>query len=485
MGADPGTASGQQGIRGLESISYLPAGPTVERFHSSNAFVRGLMGPVGSSKSTACCIEILSRAQEQKAFNGVRRSRWAVIRNTYPELKSTTIKTWTDWASGAVMKWDAPISSTINGMLADGTKLEMEVFFLSMDRPEEIGKLKGLELTGVWLNEAVELPKAALDIATQRVGRYPGQRYGGPSWTGVIMDTNPPDDDSWWYRLAEKERPKGYEFYKQPGGLKEVNGEYLPNEGAENIQNLPGGYEYYFRQIAGKQKEWIKVFLLGNYGTIADGRPVYPEWNDEVHCRKASPYPDLPLLLGFDYGLTPACAVCQISPRGQLLVLDELFAKDMGIRQFARDIVRPFLALNFPKHSFQAVGDPAGMSRSDTDEKTCFMELAEEGIAAVPAITNTFIGRREAVAKYLTRLIDGKPALMLDPKCDILRRGFNGRYQYKRLQVPGQERYKDIPDKNDYSHLQDALQYAALHSTTMNNTQEWSKKIEYPQRQFT
>jgi hypothetical protein len=132
----------------LDSIDYVPAGPTVERFHASNAFVRGLMGPVGSSKSTACCIEILSRAQEQKAFQGVRRTRWAVIRNTYPELKSTTIKTWTDWAAGAVMKWDAPISSTIKGQLADGTMMEMEVFFLSMDRPEEIGKLKGLELTG-------------------------------------------------------------------------------------------------------------------------------------------------------------------------------------------------------------------------------------------------------------------------------------------------------------------------------------------------
>jgi hypothetical protein len=54
--------------------------------------------------------------------------------------------------------------------------MEMEVFFLSMDRPEEIGKLKGMELTGVWLNEAVELPKAALDVATQRVGRFPAQR---------------------------------------------------------------------------------------------------------------------------------------------------------------------------------------------------------------------------------------------------------------------------------------------------------------------
>src|SRR5690242_21830304 len=124
------------------------------------------MGTVGSSKSTACCIEILSRAQEQKPFNGVRRTRWAIIRNTYPELKSTTIKTWTEWAAGAVMKWDAPITSLMTGDLPDGTKMEMEVFFFPVDRPEEIGKLKSLELTGAWINEAGELPKAVFDMVT-------------------------------------------------------------------------------------------------------------------------------------------------------------------------------------------------------------------------------------------------------------------------------------------------------------------------------
>lgn len=464
----------------MDSISYIPAGPTVERFHASNAFVRGLMGPVGSSKSTACCIEILSRAQEQKAFLGVRRTRWAIIRNTYPELKSTTIKTWQEWAAGCVMKWDAPITGTISGKLKDGTQMEMEVFFFPVDRPEEIGKLKSLELTGAWINEAGELPKAVFDMVTQRVGRFPPARQGGPTWTGVLLDTNPPDDDHWYFRLAEREKPKEWEFFRQPGGLVERDGAYAPNPNAENVKNLPGGHEYYLRQVPGKAREWIKVFLLGNYGTIADGRPVYPEWADDIHCRPVVADPGLPLLLGFDYGLTPACAICQVSPRGQLLVVDELFAKDMGIRQFARDVVRPHLAMNYPGMSFQAVGDPAGMAKSQNDEKSCFMELAEEGIACSPASTNAFVGRREAVAKYLTRMTDGKPCLMVDPKCDMLRRGFNGRYQYRRLQVVGQERFKDVPDKNDYSHLQDALQYAALYSTTMNNSTEWSEPIAYP-----
>ena len=202
------------------------------------------MGPVGSSKSSACCMEVFTRACEQKAFLGVRRSRWAVIRNTYPELKSTTIKTWMEWFGFAQMRYDSPITSLINLPLPDGTKVELEVMFFPMDRPEEIGKLKSLELTGAWINEVGEMPKAVLDMCTQRVGRFPAVRFGGPSWTGVVMDTNPPDDDHFYYRMAEKEHPKDWAFFRQPGGLLEMGGELKANPLAENIENLPGGHEY-------------------------------------------------------------------------------------------------------------------------------------------------------------------------------------------------------------------------------------------------
>ena len=468
----------------MESIDYSPPGPIAGEFVEDRSEVSLIEGPVGSGKTVATLMKGFMVSAQQKAFRGVRYSRGMFLRNTYPELKSTVIKSFQDWfpESIAPIRWDAPISARMNFPLADGTKLDCEIYFMSFDRPDDIGKLKSLEVTWAGLSEANELSKTALDMATQRVGRYPSARVGGPSWYGVFGDTNMPDDDHFLYRLFEVEKPKGYKLFRQPGGLIERGGEYFANPEAENIPNLPGGHEYYFRQLAGKTKEWIKVFLLAQYGTISDGKPIYPEWNDDIHVKKVSPYAGRTLLLGFDYGLTPACAVCQISPRGQLIVLAELFAKDMGIRQFARDVVKPFLAMNFHGYSFQAAGDPAGMARSDTDEKTCFMELAEEGIACVPAPTNTFVGRREAVAKYLTRLVDGQPAFLLDPSCDMLRRGFNGRYQYRRLQVVGEERYKDVPDKNDFSHLQDALQYAALHSMNMNQGSDWSTKIKYPEK---
>ena len=68
--------------------------------------------------------------------------------------------------------------------------------------------------------------------------------------------------------------------------------------------------------------------------------------------------------------------------------------------------------------------------------------------------------RREAVAGALNRLVDGKPGLVISPACKVLRKGFAGGYHFKRVRVTGDERYHDVPDKNAYSHVHDALQYA-------------------------
>ena len=70
--------------------------PTVGRFFNSDSFVRGLMGPVGSGKSYACCAEIFRRAVQQRPSprDGIKFSRFAIVRNTHPMLRTTTLKTW-------------------------------------------------------------------------------------------------------------------------------------------------------------------------------------------------------------------------------------------------------------------------------------------------------------------------------------------------------------------------------------------------------
>jgi hypothetical protein len=56
----------------------------------------------------------------------------------------------------------------------------------------------------------------------------------------------------------------------------------------------------------------------------------------------------------------------------------------------------------------------------------------------------------------------GKPAFMLGPKAKMVRKACSGGYKYKRMQVSGQERFQDKPDKGRYSHVADAVQYLVL-----------------------
>jgi hypothetical protein len=229
---------------------------TVGRFLRSEAFVRAIVGPVGSGKSSGCVVEILRRAAEQAPGpDKVRRTRFAIIRNTYRELKDTTRKTFEQWIPQQLGRWhEQDFTFTMDRPMGDGARMHCEVLFRALDRPEHVKKLLSLELTGAYVNEARQVPKAILDVLCSRVGRYPSKAQGGPSWFGVWMDTNPWHTGHWGYRLFSKERPEGFALFEQPSG-------FAPN--AENLENLPAGY--YDRQRAGKDSEWVAEYLEGRY----------------------------------------------------------------------------------------------------------------------------------------------------------------------------------------------------------------------------
>lgn len=437
----------------MRTIEYTPS-PTLAEFHASNAFVRGIRGPIGSGKSVGCCWEIYTRAMEQAPGpDKVRRSRWVVTRNTYGELSTTTLQTWLDWFPEDIVgkvTHGAPITQTCKFQHEDGTTVHLEIWFLALDRPDHVKKLLSMELTGGWMNEAREQPKAILDALTGRVGRYPSKRDGGASWFGVILDTNPPDTDHWWYRLAEEQQAEGFEFFSQPSG----DG---PN--AENTENLPASY--YQRLRAGKTDEWIKVYVRGDYGYIVDGRPVYPEFRDAMHVREFDIVRGLPLYGGMDFGLTPAGVFAQRMPNGQIRIHNELVTEDMGVVRFA-EAWHTMAQEVYPGMEFARItGDPAGNARND-DERTTFDILKANRVPAVPASTNDFTLRRESFALPMTRLVDGEPRILIHPQCRRLRKALAGGYQFKRVMVTGADRYHDQPDKNMHSHVAEAAQYLVL-----------------------
>ena len=464
--------------------------PTVASFFRSKAFVRGLMGPVGSGKSYACCAEIFKRAVEQRPSprDGIKYSRFAIVRNTHPMLRTTTLKTWLELLPEHVwgpVKYSPPITHHIKLPPREGAAgIDMEVIFLALDDPKDVRKLLSLELTGAWVNECRELPKAVVDGLTHRVGRFPTKADGGPTWRGVILDTNPMDDDHYYYKLAEKERPSGrygWEFFRQPGGVIEVDIEDLPqdmpeaqgythqagrwwrtNPEAENLKNLPNGY--YDQLLGGKNLDWIRCYAEGKYTFVQEGRPVWPEYNDAMMAADLEPEPNVPIQIGLDFGLTPAAIFAQKMPTGRWHVLHELVTFDMGLERFC-SMLKSELASRFSGFETMVWGDPAGSQRDQIFETTAFDHLKTHGIIARPTATNEFRTRREALAIPMGRLIDGKPGFMIDRKCMRLRKSLNGGYHFKRIAMgAGQERFRDTPNKNEHSHVGDAAGYCLLGS---------------------
>jgi hypothetical protein len=58
-------------------------------------------------------------------------------------------------------------------------------------------------------------------------------------------------------------------------------------------------------------------------------------------------------------------------------------------------------------------------------------------------------------------MADGKPAHLIDPGARHLINALRGGYRYK-IKTSGQ--VDDKPEKNEYSHVADAHQYACLHA---------------------
>lgn len=447
---------------------YAPQGATLERYildRGRRVFIRG---PLGSGKTNASCWKLfrfLCAQEPDKA--GVRKSRWAAIRNTYPDLMGTTVKDWTEMFGdlGRFVKGGLePPTHTMVFALEDKTVVNAEVVFMALDRAEHVRKLRGTQLTGAWLNETKELPFAVIQMIDLRVGRYPMEVE--PTWFGIIGDTNASDTDHWYYRLAEVDRPEGWTFYAQPGGLVRAGPEapWEFNPEAENVANLPGRSAYYTDGAQGKTEDWIKVNLANQYGFAMDGKPVYPDYNDSLHCREFEFVSDWGLHLGLDFGLTPAALFMQRTPWGQWRAVDELVTEDTGVLRFAGQL-KLRIAEKYqgvPIHSI--TGDPAGDQRQpgDNEERTVFQLLGAGGVGAVPAPTNDFTVRTEAFAAPMRRMIDGKPGFLIHPRCSVTRKGLAGGYNFRRIKVAGDERYEDKPVKNAYSHPCEAGQYCVL-----------------------
>ena len=420
---------------------------TVAAFMNDPSFVRIILGPVGSGKSTGCLMELVRRAAQQAPGpDGLRHTRFAIVRQTLQQIKQTVLKEFYTWVE--------PVTTfkvSENTIYLTFDDVRSEIHLIPLDDENDQRRLLSMQLTGAWVNEFPEIDPAIIPSLCGRLGRYPSKAQGGPTWHGLIMDGNFPNEGGQWHELLEGSLPEDYRLFKQPGGR-------TPE--AENIENLVEGY--YERLSRGQSPEWVRRYVDAQYGNDPSGMAVFRDsYTHSFHSVDSlMPIPGRPLLVGQDFGRDPWSVICQLDHRGRFLVLEEVEGTDIGLEQHLLLNLRPRLMderyMNLP---VAVIGDPSGVAKSSLYEETSFDMLRREGFVAFPSPSNDIDPRLRAVESYLLQQVGGKAMFLVDRgRCPTIVQGLRGGYRYSR--VKGGQR-KPTPDKNAYSHPMDALQYAA------------------------
>lgn len=215
--------------------------------------------------------------------------------------------------------------------------------------------------------------------------------------------------------------------------------------------------------VRGSLPSWQFEMEYGKSWSAYVGKKVFPDFKKGLHSTR-SPIvlePGLPILLGVDFGLTPAVILCQLVGT-QLRAVKEWIEQDGSIRKLAPEVMG-WLKLNCPNYiqegSFYTFVDPAGAQRSQVDESTCIQELQKQGFLGIRPGPVVWEVRRAAVEHFLTRLTPQGPALLVsEVGCPLLFEGLAGGYRYpdSYLEVAPD---KARPIKDKYSHPADAFQY--------------------------
>lgn len=452
----------------MKSIDYT-APPTCAAFMKDDSFGRLIAGPVGSGKTTACLFELFRRAcEQQKAPDGFRYTRFAIVRQTLKQLKDTVLKDITSWLAGV-----ATYKVSDNTVYIEVDDIRSEWLLIPLDTPEDQRRLLSMQLTGAWMSEAIEMEVALVAALAGRCGRYPSAAQGGATWFGIIADTNMPAQGSEWHKFMTDQKPIDWGVFIQPGGLEEVaeNLEWLTQ--TQETLKLPvddparrvQGRTYYERLARSYGIDWVRRYVHAQFGDDPSGTAIFRDsFKSSFHVVDSlDPIPTMPLLTGQDFGRDPCSLICQIDHRGRLLVLEECIAEDVGLELHVTRSLRPrLLDPRYLGRPVAIVGDPAGRAKGSIYEETSFEALERLGFkgAVFPAPTNDIDPRVGAVEAWLMRQSDGAGMVLIDKgRCPTLIRALSGGYRYAKTR--GGQR-KPTPDKNEYSHIMDAFQYVCL-----------------------
>jgi hypothetical protein len=385
-------------------------------------------------------------------------ARWAMIRDTWENLRDTTLKEFFRWfpdgIAGKFVKSTKTWTWTCEGMKG-------EIMWLGMDVEADAAKLQSRELAGFCIDEPAPaattggVSEFIFDAAMTRL-RQPGMK-----WYGAKLAENNPDEGHWTHRRFVEPGYRGYGDIKLPP-MQTRGFSFFQTTRPENLKNLPDGYY----ETMGKRYEEagrldLKTrFADGDFGFQQPGEPVTPEFNKSIHVKSSIAVLDSPIMCCWDFGLNPTCIITQISPMSNWMILEAYVGEEIGTLELIQDVITGRIEDRFKGLSISHYGDPQGKQRDQSSSEQTAVKVIKQELGGrwYPG-PREWPARRDAIRRCLGLLRNGVGLVQIDEKkakavWHALRGGWH--YQKHNTGIVSQQARKDI-----HSHPGDALSYGA------------------------
>lgn len=302
-------------------------------------------------------------------------------------------------------------------------------------------KLGSTEFGVISMHEAHEISERQYRFVKNRATQ--AGHYGM-----VLMEGNPPPASHWLNRLTD---PHSLGFDPD---ITRVELSTL-----ENWTNLDPSYRQSLEQMPAA---WRQRYLLGKTASLPSGTPVYESFVESFHVRETFLIPDRPVLRFWDFGFrNPSCLWAQQDHDYRLLVHREWMPTFTPRDVFIEGVKARTLEC-FGSRACRDIGDPAAAQR-DPEGISTLRRLQEHGIE-LEFRPSTYEDRISLINRKLSDAPQGRPTIVVNPRCQVLIEGLTGGYHFEELtegmRVTGQ---KELPFKDGwFEHLCNAFEYGMV-----------------------
>lgn len=332
----------------------------------------------------------------------------------------------------------------------------------SSDDTARYAKFAGLTLAVIGVDQPEELPA---DVYYALKGRL--SQPGFPQQ--MLLTPNPPGSDHWLKDEFPEDNTIKNHLYLRTSVYD--NREVLGEEYIEELErSYPLGSAMRRRMIDGLR------------GLSMVGDAVYGKvFSRDLHVQIVDYMPDFALVEAWDFGQRhPAVSWHQFLPGG----LWNTLAEWMGTKQFLDEAVPAVAAVRqdlFPSvTTLRVCCDPAGAGTQGHGIRQTAVDVLNKHLRQLygPATGAKFMQnanrpeKREwaiqQISGYMTRIVHGRPAFLIHPRCNTLIDGFEAGYVFDDRKFVNSA-YPNIrkPKKDGYyDHLQNTVEYAHLNYGT-------------------